>query len=136
MEGQRFVTRILAAVIVAWASCRVAFWSRRVELLDLPARLRRTSRLRGPLAQPLLLARALRRLDRVLPPRSFGPCLRQSLILVDLLGRCGVEARVHCGVRRSAGGPAWEGHAWVSVGGERFPLQSAPPAGFEEIWAA
>ena len=132
----RLTTRLWVAALIAWASLRVWYWSRRVDLLDLPARLRAARRLPEHLVDPALLAGALRRLGPWLPPRSLGPCLRQSLVLIDLLARCGVEARLHCGLRRVAERPSWEGHAWISVGGTFFPHQSAAPPGFTEIWAA
>jgi hypothetical protein len=131
-----FATRVWVAALIVWASLRVWFWWRRLDLLDLPARLRAARPLPRRFADPALLGRGLRRLGPWLPPRALGPCLRESLVLIDLLARCGLEGRLHCGLRRVVDRSTWEGHAWVSSGGAFFPSQSAVPPGFAEIWAA
>lgn len=50
----------------------------------------------------------------VAPAVHLGPCLRRSLLLVDVLSRCGFAPRLRLGVRRRDG---WHGHAWVEVPG-------------------
>jgi hypothetical protein len=126
--------KILAAVAVSLASVRVAFWARRLPIHELPSRLRRVSRLPPVLRAPEYFAWASRRFRAHLPPSDFGPCLRQSLLLVDLLARCGIEATLHCGVRKSGGN--LEGHAWVSVADGALLEQETVPVDFREVWAA
>jgi len=127
-------SKALAALAVSLVSIRVAFWARRLPIHELPARLRRVSTLPGPLRSPAGFAWACRRFAGHLPPSDYGPCLRQSLLLVDLMARCGIETTLHCGVRKS--GESLEGHAWVSVPDGGGLGQEAVPADFREIWAA
>ena len=50
---------------------------------------------------------------RFVPPWNLGPCLKRSLILLDLWSSCGREAVLRLGMRRAVDG-AWQGHAWLS----------------------
>lgn len=135
MDAARdFLGKGLAALAVALVSVRVAFWARRLPLHELPGRLRRVPRLPPALRAPERFAWACRRFCAHLPPGDLGPCLRQSLLLVDLMARCGVEATLHCGVRKSGGG--LEGHAWVSVADGALLQQETVPSDYREVWAA
>ena len=127
-------SKALAALAVSLVSIRVAFWARRLPIHELPARLRRVSTLPPPLRSPARFAWACRRFAGQLPPSDYGRCLRQSLLLVDLMARCGIETTLHCGVRKT--GERLEGHAWVSVPDGGGFEQEAVPADFREIWAA
>jgi hypothetical protein len=63
----------------------------------------------------------------LLPPHGIGPCLKRSLLLLDLWSRCGLAPRLHVGVALSATGR--RAHAWVTPD----PVTPAPPAGsFDE----
>ncbi len=85
-----------------------------------------------PLRDPAGCLRLVNRLLRVLPPRGLGPCLKRSLLLLDLWSRCGLAPRLHLGVRRSV--DRREGHAWVTVAGR--PDLSAGEPGYAEafVW--
>ena len=85
-----------------------------------------------PLRDPDGCLRLVNRLLRVLPPRGLGPCFKRSLLLLDLWSRCGLEPRLHLGVRRSV--DRREGHAWVIVAG-RSDLSAGEP-GYTEgfVW--
>jgi len=130
---------IVAAVETIWAAPVVLISARRVArlerlgqgtaLLQLLEALRRVRRLPRLLARPECLARAATRLLPWLPPRGMGPCLKRSLILLDLWARCGVEARLHLGVAGGAAGGG-RGHVWVSAPG--FPPESG---GGLETWS-
>ena len=83
-----------------------------------------------PLRDPTGCIRLVNRLLRVLPPRGLRPCLKRSLLLLDLWSRCGLAPRLHLGVRRSA--DRREGHAWVTVAGR--PDLSASEQGYTEAF--
>jgi hypothetical protein len=80
-------------------------------------------RLRPPAARPELPGKAEREEARslgwvVVRTLRFLPgdtrCLRRSLVLLQLLARRGIAARLVIGVRT---GPDFLGHAWVECGG-------------------
>ena len=73
---------------------------------------------------------SLRRLLGLLPPRRFGPCLKRSLLLLDLWSRCGLDPRIHIGTLKHEEERRF--HAWVSVPGSDTP---AEPSGYAEIWS-
>ena len=85
-----------------------------------------------PLRDPAGCLRLVNLLLRVLPPRGLRPCLKRSLLLLDLWSRCGLAPRLHLGVRRSV--DRREGHAWVTVAGR--PDLSASAPGYTEafVW--
>ena len=85
-----------------------------------------------PLRDPVGCLQLVNRLLQVLPPRGLRPCLKRSLLLLDLWSRCGLAPRLHLGVRHSA--DRREGHAWVTVAGR--PDLSASPPGYTEafVW--
>jgi len=65
------------------------------------------------LARPEELAYAVERVLPLLPPRRYGPCLRRSLVLLDLWKRCGLEPSLHLGFNLSS--PDRRGHAWLTA---------------------
>lgn len=67
----------------------------------------------GWLRRPRLLAGCVDRLGSVLPPYGYGRCLKRSLLLLDLWGRCELEPSFHLGVRRE--GPERRFHAWLEL---------------------
>ena len=112
----RAVFLLAALPALLRASARAARWESRLTLERLAPRLRavapfRSRRLRE---RPEWLLASLDRLLPLLPPRRYGACLRRSLLLLDLWSRCGLEVRLHLGVRRS-GESAHEAHAWVTA---------------------
>jgi hypothetical protein len=109
-----FLLAALPALLRAGA--RVSRWERRLPVDRLAVRLRavtpfRSRRLRE---RPEWLLACLDRLLPMLPPRGYGVCLKRSLLLLDLWSRCGLDVRLHLGVRR-AGESAHEAHAWVTA---------------------
>ena len=85
-----------------------------------------------PLRDPAGCLRLVNRLLRILPPHDLGPCIKRSLLLLDLWSRCGLAPRLHLGVRRSV--DRRECHAWVTVAGR--PDLSAGEPGYTEafVW--
>lgn len=67
------------------------------------------------LRRPEWLLASLDRVLPVLPPWTCRRCLRRSLLLLDLWGRCGLRPRLHLGIR-STGTDLRAGHAWVTAG--------------------
>ena len=131
--ARRLLPRLLfllaALPAVARASWRVSRLAGRLELDELVVRLRTVPPFRRSwLRRPWWLLATLDRLLPWLPPRRYGLCLRRSLLLLDLWGRCGLAPRLHLGVRR-AGEGAHEGHAWITAGaaaaGGELPCTSA-----------
>ncbi len=86
----------------------------------------------APLRDPAGYLRLVNRLLRVLPPQGLGPCVKRSLLLLDLWSRCGLAPRLHLGVRRSE--DRREGHAWITVEGR--PDLWAGETGYTEafVW--
>jgi hypothetical protein len=142
-RSERWVERLLPPFLFVGAFVRLAFWSRRVAIGELPAVLRGVRRARGlgGSASGLRLAARLspwvERFGAAVPPADFGPCLKRSLLWLDLLARCGIPAQLHCGVRRGDRGVSAavvEAHAWVTVEGRPFPGPTARPPDFVEVW--
>jgi hypothetical protein len=120
--------RIVGSIgAVSFASLRIAWLLRARTVLQAAPRLREGRKLPLSLRSPWRLAAVADRLLWALPPWSLGPCLKRSLVLLEVWSRCGVEARLHLGLRREAAG-VWEGHAWLSAEGD-------PPveAGYSEM---
>lgn len=65
-------------------------------------------------SDPSPYTRLTLRLLRWLPPKGMGPCMKCSLILLDLWSRCGLEPELHLGVRRS-GEQLFAAHAWLTA---------------------
>lgn len=125
---------LVAAPLVVRSALRVARLARRGEVRTLPPALRRVPPLGvAALRRPSWLDGAAVRLLPWLPPRGYGPCLKRSLLLVDLWSRCGLEPKLHLGVRRP-GDSALEGHAWVTVGDPGLDRRTGPE-GWEEMWS-
>ena len=103
-----------AEILVAYAVVRRRLW--RTEFPEALAAIRRT-RARvvtagDPTATGKRLGRAVARVLRLLPTDSR--CLMQSLVVVRLLARRGIEARLVLGV---SGPDEFVAHAWVERGG-------------------
>ena len=101
---------------VARAAVRVALVERRLGLGAAAETLRRPASHRRTRTDADALCRAVDDLLPYLPPRRLGPCYKRSLLLLDLWSRCGLEPRLHVGVRLDPDGGA-EAHAWVSTNG-------------------
>lgn len=112
-----FALRALPAVLEAALEVR-RLTGAAIPIHQLPALLRqRATPLPARLRKPAELAELADRLAPFLPPRRLGPCLRKSLILLNLWARCGLDPRLHLGARK--GGPDGarpDFHAWVSAG--------------------
>jgi len=67
-----------------------------------------------------------------LPPRGLRPCLKRSLLLMDLWSRCGLEPRFHLG--RLPEAEVVEGHAWVSVEGAPSLTTDPEPFAGPVLW--
>ena len=151
-----FLAATPAVLRAAWRLHR----RRRQRIDTLAPELRRTGRLRWAyLRRPGYLAATAERWLPFLPTRSYGRCLRRSLLLLDLWSRCGLDPTLHLGTTAGASitpGGAGEGgdleggaagaepgaagrrfhadrrfHAWVTTG-PAGPRTSAD--GHEEIW--
>jgi hypothetical protein len=126
-----FVAAVPAVVRAAWRARRLA---RSSDLRQLPGRLRCVPPFAvRALARPAWLDGAAARLLPWLPPYGYGPCLKRSLVLLDLWSRCGLEPRFHLGVRRPGEDPL-EGHAWVTVGDPALDRRTGPQ-GWDEMWS-
>ena len=130
----RLLFACAALPAVVRAAARVGRERRRVALQDLPARLRDVpSFAAGWLARPADLDAVARRLLPLLPPYGVGPCLKRSLLLLDLWSRCGLAPRLHVGVRRPGEGTL-EAHAWITTGDPTLDRRTGPQ-GHEELWS-
>jgi len=123
---------ILAGPRVVASALRVARLARRVPLRELPARLRAVGGGRAVERAGWWDGVAVRLLP-LLPPYGYGRCLKRSLLLLDLWSRCGLEPRLHLGVRRPGESPL-EGHAWVTTGVARLDRRTGPE-GWQEMWS-
>lgn len=118
---------------------RVDRLRRRLRLDELADALRDVPPFRlGYLRRPRWLAGLVDRLLPWLPPRSYGPCLKRSLYLLDLWSRCGLDPELHLGMQR----PEEDGegdvedvhlHAWVRARAEDGG-ELATPSSHAEIW--
>jgi len=130
----RFAFFVLALPAVLRSAGRVRRLTRETGLRRLPEALRRAPRFRASwLGRPAWLDGTVARLLPLLPPYGYGPCLKRSLLLLDLWSRCGLEPRLHLGVRRPGEEPL-EGHAWVTVGDPKLDRRTGP-LGHEEMWS-
>ncbi len=67
---------------------------------------------------------------RWLPPYGMGPCLKSSLLLLDLLARVSIPVTFHLGVMSEDGHRAF--HAWL----ESNQLKpETVPADYQELWS-
>ena len=126
-----FLTLALPALVRA--AVRVHWHGRRLDPRRLPTRLRRTPLFRYALLQrPDRLATFAAILVRLIPSRRRHSCVEHSLLLLDLWSRCGLEPRIHYGVRLSPTDRA--AHAWVST--DELPSGPAGSSlGCEPIWS-
>jgi len=119
--------------LLAWPSVIRAAWRvRRLEpgsdLPELVDRLRRVKPWRFAfLNNPAYLEASVGRLAVWLPLRGLGPCMKRSLVLLDLWSRCGVDLRFHLGMAQSKEERCL--HAWVTG-----PQQSGG-SGYTEVWS-
>ncbi|MBZ0111078.1 MAG: lasso peptide biosynthesis protein [Thermoanaerobaculia bacterium] len=117
---------LCASPWIVVAAARALHWTRRRSLDVAVEQLRSVPRFRWAyLRRPDWLCASVDRVLPLVPLRGFGPCLKRSLLLLDLWGRCGLEPRLHLGIRapgqdsgygvdRGLGSGPAEGHAWVS----------------------
>lgn len=87
----------------------------------------------GWMRQPELLAASVDRVLVLLPPWTYGRCLRRSLLLLDLWSRCGLDPRLHLGFGRERSDPR-RGHAWLSARDGRGRDLLTPSHGFPEAF--
>ena len=121
---------VLALPLVLRAAWRVRRFEPRLPLPDLVDRLRRVRPLARPyLKRPTDLEGCVGRVSRLLP-LSLGPCLKRSLILLDVWSRCGLEPRLHLGIAHASGTRCL--HAWVTAtGGPDRDRENR----YREIWS-
>ena len=124
-KGVFFLLALPLVIRAAWRVHRLEPGCCLPELVD---RLRRVKPWRFSfLNHPAYLEGMVGRLAALLPLRGLGPCMRRSLVLLDLWSRCGVDLRFHIGM--ATGGDDRRLHAWVTS-----RLRSAVP-GYVEIWS-
>jgi len=125
---------IVALPVLARASLRLIRLDRYHDLEELAERMARVRSWRNTwLSNPRYLDACVQRFASRLPPLCFGPCLKRSLLLLDLWSRCGLSPRIHLGAAKSDDG-AHSFHAWVSVpADETAPFTSVQR--YAEIWS-
>jgi hypothetical protein len=124
-KGVFFLLALPSVIRALW---RVHGLESGCSLPELVDRLRRVRPWRFAfLDHPAYLEGSAGRLAALLPLRGLGPCMRRSLVLLDLWSRCGLDPRFHLGV--AAGGDDRRLHAWVTS-----PQRSAA-SGYVEIWS-
>jgi hypothetical protein len=106
---------LVLLVAVLSASIRTWWLYRRLPFDEACRALTETEPLPVPVRDPAGCRRLVNGLLPLLPPRGLRPCLKRSLLLLDLWSRCGLAPSLHLGMRRSA--DRREGHAWVTVAG-------------------
>jgi len=106
---------VIALPVLLRAALRLSRLDRQHDLEELAERMARVRPWRlALLSNPRYLEACVRRFAGSLPPRRLGPCLKRSLLLLDLWSRCGLQPRIHLGVASSGDG-SHSFHAWVSV---------------------
>lgn len=131
------LAKVLFSLYAASALCRASIrvcLLRRHDFAVLVDRLRDVPGFALPLAvNPRFHIGLVCRLARWLPPYDLGLCLKRSLRLLDLLGRCGLSPILHLGVdpSRSRGGLA---HAWVTVELAGDGRITTPSNGYPEVF--
>jgi hypothetical protein len=110
--------QVLFAVLALPALVRAAWHLRRLShernLQKLTDGMRQGRPFRSPfLRAPLYHAALAERLVRWLPPRAWGPCLKKSLLLLELWTRCGLNPTLHLGAQIQ--GPRHDFHAWIQA---------------------
>ncbi len=123
---------VVALPAVLRAALRLSWLNRRCDLDQLADRLRAVRPwITSYLANPHYLGGSAWRLLSLLPPQNFGPCLKHSLLLLDLWSRCGLEPRIHIGTMRADGELKF--HAWVTLPGNDLPEPDV--SGYVEVWS-
>lgn len=79
------------------------------------------------LDHPAYLEGSVGRLAALLPLHGLGPCMKRSLVLLDLWSRCGVHPRFHLGA--ATAGDDLRLHAWVTS------PQRSVASDYVEIWS-
>lgn len=130
--ARQLLFAVIALPALVRALLRLNLLARRNDLEELAQRMAsvRPWRLRL-LSEPHNLSACVYRLASHLPPGEFGPCLKRSLLLLDLWSRCGLEPRIHLG-GATAGAGRHGFHAWVSVSDDD---EASRPPGYAEIWS-
>lgn len=131
MWGGALLDAALAVPAVLSASIKVARMEQKLPFDRLVESLRSGRGMLDRLGSPRSQARVALRLVRVLPPWGMGPCLKRSLILLQLWTARGVEVRLHLGVRRLDQGRP-EGHAWLSTEDPELNRLGGAPSGAVE----
>lgn len=124
-KGVFFLLALPSVIRAAW---RVRRLERGCDLPELVDRMRRVKPWQfAVLDHPAYLEGSVGRLAALLPLRGLGPCMKRSLILLDLWSRCGVDLRFHVGLAQGGGDRCL--HAWVTS-----PQRSSIP-GYVELWS-
>ena len=133
-----FAGKVLFALValpaIVRASLRLTYLNRRHELDELAHRMASVRPWSLPwLSHPRYLEASVHRFAGQLPPRGLGPCLKRSLLLLDLWSRCGLEPRIHIGAAKMSGDqPSF--HAWTTrPGNEAVPRAAGQP--YAELWS-
>jgi hypothetical protein len=125
IKGVFFLLALPSVIRAAWRVRRLEPGCCLPELVD---RLRQVKPWRFAfLNHPEYLEGSVGRLMALLPPGGRGPCMRRSLILLDLWSRCGLDLRFHLGM--ATGGDDRRFHAWVTS------RQGSAHSGYVEIWS-
>jgi hypothetical protein len=123
------VSRYLLALVGFPALVRAVLRVRATSRLPIDervARLRDVVPFRGRvLRDPERWSGYVARVSRWLPVDG-GPCLRRSLVLLDLHARCGLEPRLALAFRPDGAG-AGDGHAWLTT-------DDGPRRAAEGVW--
>ena len=124
-KGVFFLLALPSVIRAAWRVHRLEPGSGLPDLVD---RLRRVKPWRFAfLNNPAYLEASVGRLAVLLPLRGLGPCMKRSLVLLDLWSRCGVDLRFHLGMAQS--GDERRLHAWVTC------PQRSGVSGYTEVWS-
>lgn len=133
-RARKALFALVALPALLRAALRLGRLDRRHDLAGVAERMARVPPWRvGLFANPRYLDACVRRVAGWLPPRRLGPCLKRSLLLLDLWSRCGLHPRIHLGVVGSAaGGRSF--HSWVSLPDGEAPVARAAPPHLE-LWS-
>jgi Transglutaminase-like superfamily len=127
VRGPLLRARSLASVVTASFLVRRLYG--RTPLDRLAGLLRTGTPFPPSLRDPRLHLESVNLLLPFLPPRGLRSCFKRSLILMNLWHRCGLDPRLHLGVRQTGSGGG-SGHAWVTAPGA--PVLTADSDGYRE----
>ena len=116
----KLLAQVLGVLIAVWVLLPCVKLSRLLRWLDASPGTRS--------GDPEKLAKAAEYTDALLRRLRFFPrkaCLLRSLTLYSVAKRSGIQAQIHCGVRREEG--KLVGHAWLSLNGRPL-LEKGDPA--------